>query len=722
MRSSPSPSSIVLRRRLRGSGRVWQGVRVAPAHTELLVTGYLRVSRVGLRRGPRFISPAVQREGIEAWATSRGAQLLDVFCELDQSGARADRPLLEQAIEQIELGASQGLVVWRVDRFSRSLSDGLNIIRRVTSTGGEFYSVHDGFDTSTESGRLMLRILLSLGETDIERARTNFEIAHLKALERGTFQGAYVAVGYRRTRTGRLRPHPRTGPIVTELYNRRAEGHSVQQLCRWLEQHDVPSPKGNPRWVNTTLAYLLGRRVYLGELSWRGNVNEHAHPALTDPATWEAAQRPRQRTYDWTRSPSLLCGLVRCASCCMTMGANRPKGRPGGRSTAYYLCRGESASGPCPSPARMTAQYLEPYVETAVLELLRRRRRAPQAALQAAERALNRAERDLAAYRDSPRLLHILGEADFAAGLHVRADRARHARAHFAAERARHRVHGLPPIDVLELRWPTMTTEARREIVAAALDCVFVKPGRLAIEERVIICPRGTGPARLPRPGDRGTGARPYTPPKRLNTATAHRSAYLWSRTRIQRELRAFLRDHDRWPSRQAFHDAGHTRLYLNIVLGDGEHYWALRCKRPLDDQHAHAPWTEQRIHDTLALYLADKPRWPTYAEFSRDGMRSLRQAIITTGGVANWQPRFPDIAPVQRRPRLRGWDDDRVRAELAHALQGRDIFPTRQDFIARHHEQLYGALIRHGGVTRWATEFELPTARERPRKLTSNA
>jgi DNA invertase Pin-like site-specific DNA recombinase len=75
-----------------------------------------------MRRGPRFISPAIQREGIEAWAAARHARLLDVFCKLDESGGRADRPLLERAIEQIETGASQGLVVWKVDRFSRSVT------------------------------------------------------------------------------------------------------------------------------------------------------------------------------------------------------------------------------------------------------------------------------------------------------------------------------------------------------------------------------------------------------------------------------------------------------------------------------------------------------------------------------------------------------------------------------------------------------------------------
>src|SRR6188472_295141 len=84
----------------------------------MLVDGYVRVSRVGKRSGERFISPAVQREQITAWATMRGAQVAHVFEELDESGARGDRPLLALALERVEAGHSGELVVARLDRLS----------------------------------------------------------------------------------------------------------------------------------------------------------------------------------------------------------------------------------------------------------------------------------------------------------------------------------------------------------------------------------------------------------------------------------------------------------------------------------------------------------------------------------------------------------------------------------------------------------------------------
>src|SRR3954451_9054578 len=106
--------------------------------------GYVRVSDVGKRHGERFISPSVQREQIAAWVDERDATLLRVFEELDVSGARRARPLLEEAIRRIEDGVSDGLVVSRVNRFGRSLIDGLILIERVRQSGGRFYSVSDG--------------------------------------------------------------------------------------------------------------------------------------------------------------------------------------------------------------------------------------------------------------------------------------------------------------------------------------------------------------------------------------------------------------------------------------------------------------------------------------------------------------------------------------------------------------------------------------------------
>jgi DNA invertase Pin-like site-specific DNA recombinase len=97
----------------------------------MIVDGYVRVSQVRGRGGASFIAPATQREQIQAWARLHGATLVKVHEELDESGARSDRPLLEAALSRIEAGDSAGLVVARLDRFGRSLIDSLAAIERI---------------------------------------------------------------------------------------------------------------------------------------------------------------------------------------------------------------------------------------------------------------------------------------------------------------------------------------------------------------------------------------------------------------------------------------------------------------------------------------------------------------------------------------------------------------------------------------------------------------
>jgi len=673
-----------------------------------VVDGYVRVSQVGYRRGERFISPVVQREQIEAWAAARDVDLLEIFEELDESGGRADRPLLEAAIRRIEAGVSHGLAVWKVDRFGRSLIDGLLVIERIRDAGGHFFSVQDGLDASTDTGRLVLRIMLSMAELELDRIRAGFAIANVKMIERGGYCGRFTPVGYQRTRAGRLRPDPVCAPVISELFGLRASGWSERRLCRWLEGHGVRTAKGNPAWLESTLSNLLRSHVYLGEVSWNGLVHEQAHPALVDPATWQLAQRPRQITATYSARPSLLAGLVRCAGCSMTLSATPRRDRDGER-VRRHSCRGRSASGPCPAPASISTDYLEPYVETATLELLHRRRRAPRAQVEAAMQRLIEAQKGLASYRDSDRVLRTLGEQAFAAGLKARAQRVRDAQLDLAAVRAKHSLHTLPPAAELEATWPEMDLDDKREIIGSVIDAVFVARGRLDVEERITICPAGTAPRRLPRAGDKGNQARPFRPSQRIRTATAARPAYLWSRSRIERELRPFLRGRTSWPNRDELQAAGRARLHLQVVLREGEHWWAYRFGLSVDPGVARAAWTDERIRQTLALYLRDKTTWPTIAQFQADGLHSLRVAITASGGVARWSTEFPTVAPVQRRRPDRNWNENRIRRELVPFCRGRATFPTRKESRAAGRESLWTAMAYRGGIDRWANVVGLP-------------
>jgi Resolvase, N terminal domain len=110
----------------------------------LRLVGYVRVSDVAGRSGASFISPGVQRERIAAWCSLYDAHLQDVAEELDESGGRADRPLLLKAIERVERGLSDGIIVAKLDRFGRSFKDALEHIERIDRAGARLIHLAPG--------------------------------------------------------------------------------------------------------------------------------------------------------------------------------------------------------------------------------------------------------------------------------------------------------------------------------------------------------------------------------------------------------------------------------------------------------------------------------------------------------------------------------------------------------------------------------------------------
>lgn len=180
------------------------------------------------------------------------------------------------------------------------------------------------------------------------------------------------------------------------------------------------------------------------------------------------------------------------------------------RPDRTYGCRCHSAAGTCPAPASTNATALDRRVEAIVFDLLGRRRERAEAPLGMAQKRADAAHRSLAAYRDSPQILNALGQRAFADGLAVRTEGLKAARLDVAAIRSSIATHALPPTSHLQREWPRMSIEQRRATIAAVIDCVFVRPGRQDYDRRISICPAGTGPNTLPRPGDKHTTIRTY--------------------------------------------------------------------------------------------------------------------------------------------------------------------------------------------------------------------
>lgn len=444
------------------------------------LVGYIRVSRVAGREGESFISPAVQRERVEQLARAGGHTIIAWETDLDESGARIERPGFQAALRRVEAREADGVAVAKLDRFARSVTSAGRALERLEAAGGTLVVGDLGMDTSTAAGKLMRNVLMALAEFELDRIRDNWGVARDRAIGRGVHISRVAPVGYKKRDDSRLEPDPVAAPLVRELFLRRASGESWRNLCAWL---DVVLPRPGP-WGIGSLQGVVRNRVYLGEARAGDVLNVSAHEPIVGRGEWEAAQR-RHARHPRSGHEALLAGLIYCESCSRLMTPSSD----GRRGYRRYDCQNRV----CELSSAISERRVDAFVEAAFLDVVKRapRLRAVSPTVEAEEAlaAIERADEELAAYRDA-NLVTVIGEAAFVAGLRKRAETVEAAQAAYAAaERAR-------PLETLSLslvdEWERLTVREQRSILAAAIDGVFVRRARLRgqgtpVSERVRI-------------------------------------------------------------------------------------------------------------------------------------------------------------------------------------------------------------------------------------------
>jgi site-specific DNA recombinase len=483
--------------------------------------GYVRVSRRGGREGESFISPEVQRQRIDQWSKANDVQIIQWWEELDQSGAKRNRPMFQQALERCERGETGGIVVAKLDRFARSAVDALESIKRLNEAGARLVSVEDGFDGSTAMGRFAIGILTLIAELELERIRENWDTAVSAAVKRGVHISARTPTGYQRDENARLVPNEPTATVIREAFHKRALGMSFPAIAAFLDGQGVQPSAGGPLWSAQGVRGLLRNRVYLGEARSGNVVNRTAHQAIVTEAEFEAAQQrktllePRGAS---AAATALLGGLLRCGGCGHTLKISGLRNRKSGALTASYYCIGRYSSGLCPARASATATTIDPYVEAQVLALLSGQSGliadavAASTEVEDARRRVEAAAHELDLYLAEPLLLTTLGQTKFLEGAQARRDALDDASSMLATLRAQTEFADTLLNGDLLAAWPTLTIQEKRQLLHGLLDRVVLTRagarGRQAprIADRTEIILRGgtvlppttTQPGRIP--------------------------------------------------------------------------------------------------------------------------------------------------------------------------------------------------------------------------------
>jgi DNA invertase Pin-like site-specific DNA recombinase len=274
-----------------------------------------------------FNSLDAQREACEAYIKSQaheGWKLIPThFDDGGLSGASLDRPALQNLLDQVRAKRIDIVVVYKVDRLTRSLADFAKLVELFDEHAVSFVSVTQSFNTTSSMGRLTLNVLLSFAqfEREVIGERVRDKIAASK--RRGIWVGGSVPLGYRAVNK-KLEVVPKEAEIVRRIFALYVELGSVGELARALDRQGIrPKPrqlangqsKAAERYTVGPLAHMLKNRMYVGEVAYRGEVHKGEHPAIVDREAFDRvqamlAERSVARKLKRGNSPHPLTGLI----------------------------------------------------------------------------------------------------------------------------------------------------------------------------------------------------------------------------------------------------------------------------------------------------------------------------------------------------------------------------------------------------------------------------
>jgi site-specific DNA recombinase len=301
-----------------------------------------------------FNSLDAQREACEAYIKSQQQEgwvlIPDHYDDGGISGGSLNRPDLQRLLSDIRTGKVDIIVVYKVDRLTRSLADFAKLVELFDAQSVSFVSITQSFNTTSSMGRLTLNILLSFAqfEREVIGERVRDKVAASKA--KGLWMGGSVPLGYG-NKDKKLVIVPGEADTIRMMFRRYLELGSTDLLLKELRQNGVrtkhrPGAAGNLAggvcFRKGNLAYLLKNRVYVGQLVHRGKIYAADHDAIVDRELFDAVQaklqsNTQERKVRLKASPYLLTGLLfDSAGNRMTPSHTRKKGV----RYRYYVSQG----------------------------------------------------------------------------------------------------------------------------------------------------------------------------------------------------------------------------------------------------------------------------------------------------------------------------------------------------------------------------------------------
>jgi site-specific DNA recombinase len=318
----------------------------------------------------------VQQEACELFVRSQGwvAQQELTFIDDGCSGGNLNRPAVTALRQAVLAGRVDCVVVFKLDRLSRSVVDTVNLVLEEWEGRCFLRSAREPIDTSTPAGKMFFYLLASYAEWERSVIRERTAGGRQQRASQGYWPGGPAPYGYRIGADKRLTVVESEAVVIRGIFDGYMKGLSIADVVRRLQADGAPAPRGPGQWSKPLVRKILSNQVYIGVLEYgrlRANPRhgrdlgvprlikaaapsvrlEGAVPAIVDEATFWQVQRLKagrdvrknRRSGQAYSSPWLLSGIARCGKCGSAFAARAPRyGRQ-----AYYYCTGRATKLQC---------------------------------------------------------------------------------------------------------------------------------------------------------------------------------------------------------------------------------------------------------------------------------------------------------------------------------------------------------------------------------------
>lgn len=292
---------------------------------------YVRVSSA--EQAKEGYSIGEQTERLKAYCTAMDWRPYKVYTDPGFTGANIKRPALTELIGDVKAGTVNRVIVWKLDRLSRSQKDTLYLIEEVfLANKCDFVSTTENFDTATPFGRAMIGILAVFAQLERERIKERTAMGKEARSREGKWRGGgNVPIGYV-YEDGELKPDPYESMQIQEMFAMFLSGSGTYKIASAFIKKGYTNKYG--AWYERQVRRCLRNITYTGKVVYNGVVSPGLHQAIISEKDFEAVQMILETTHTMPgkSSISLLSRLIWCKRCGARYFSTKAKGK------RYYVC------------------------------------------------------------------------------------------------------------------------------------------------------------------------------------------------------------------------------------------------------------------------------------------------------------------------------------------------------------------------------------------------